>query len=754
MAVRQDNRILIYNKIPTTNNVAADVVVGQPNFTSFVQPDLTQNNTTPAANNMQGPVSVTTDATHMYVADLGQSRVLIFNTIPTTNGASADVAVGQPDLVSDVDNNSYTVTDSTLDSDNNPEGVSPVLCQSNAAFATSQGQSGTTAVDSDGTVIYPTRCAATLSFPRYALSDGTRLFIADGGNDRVLVFNTIPTASGTRADAVLGEPDEFTDNTGQNPNGADAFQTPNALAWDGSNLYVSDTYNNRVVVYTAEPMNIPLGAIFNAASMEIFAIGSVSLGGTITAKDTITITIDTATYTYTVLATDTLATVAQGLVNLINKAPDPNVTASADLTTDVVVLTARTPGQPGANVTYSVTTSPNATETVTAGGANLNIYLESPASIAPGTLIEIGGLNLCDSVGVADTNQPIVPNTLLGCQVFIDGQSVPLLYVSPTQINAQMPWEYLDRTGVSLYSRVTHADGSITVSAAVGVTIVPGNPGIFAQYGSDPRPGYVFHASSSANDVLVIDGTATAGDVVTITIGKSPGSTSSNSYSYTVKATDTMPSIVLNLANVINAAPDPNVIATAANEFETMVLTARVPGPRGENIAIGQSVTSTATGGATETVTVFNEATCCDNQQGALVTAANPAVPGETLYVLSTGIGPTTPSDQTTGEIFTGGSSNPPFTPVDSIQVAGTAANIISAFLVPGMIGIYAVEFQLSNTQAADTATQMTIAQQTFISNVVTFAVGLAPPEAVAPAASARRPVRKQLRPPAATQPQ
>ena len=76
--------ILIYNKNPTTNNVAADVVMGQPNFTSFVQPDLTQKQPTPAANNMQDPISVTTDATHMYVADLGQNRVLIFNTIPTT----------------------------------------------------------------------------------------------------------------------------------------------------------------------------------------------------------------------------------------------------------------------------------------------------------------------------------------------------------------------------------------------------------------------------------------------------------------------------------------------------------------------------------------------------------------------------------------------------------------------------------------------------------------------------------------------
>ena len=43
---------------------------------------------------------------------------------------------------------------------------------------------------------------------------------------------------------------------------------------------------------------------------------------------------------------------------------------------------------------------------------------------------------------------------------------------------------------------------------------------------------------------------------------------------------------------LINAAPDPNVTASAANEFETIVLTARVPGPAGEGIAISQSVTN------------------------------------------------------------------------------------------------------------------------------------------------------------------
>ena len=279
VADTQDNRILIYNKIPTTNNAAADVVIGQPNFTSFVQPDLTQKNATPTANNMQTPVSVTTDGTRMFVADLAQNRVLIWNTIPTTNGAPADIALGQPDLTTAISNNSFTITDATLDANNNPKGVAardvPVrTLRTRRVSARPVVPRGCRRHDYLSSAL-----RRTMSLPRFALSDGTRLFVADGGNDRVLVFNTIPTQSGQPADVILGEPDEFSDNTGQNPDGTDAFQTPVSLAWDGPNLYVSDTYNRRVVVYTPGVLNIPLGAARNAASLNIYAIGSVAICG-------------------------------------------------------------------------------------------------------------------------------------------------------------------------------------------------------------------------------------------------------------------------------------------------------------------------------------------------------------------------------------------------------------------------------------------------------------------------------------------
>src|SRR5882762_2265486 len=178
VADTQNHRVLIFNSIPTANGAAADLVLGQKSLTSFVEPDLTKNSNDATPSSMSSPVSVASYGVRLYVAVLGYNRVLIWNSLPTKNQQPADLAIGQPDLKSAISNNST------------------VMCASNGT-------------DTAGKPTYPPLCDNTLSFPRYALSDGTRLFIADGGNDRVLIFNKIPTQSGARADVTLGEPDEY-----------------------------------------------------------------------------------------------------------------------------------------------------------------------------------------------------------------------------------------------------------------------------------------------------------------------------------------------------------------------------------------------------------------------------------------------------------------------------------------------------------------------------------------------------------------
>ncbi len=753
VADTQDHRVLIYNSIPTANNVAADVVLGEPNFTATVPDNLVDQTAGATASNMLSPVGVSSDGSHLFVVDLGHNRVLIWNKIPTSNGAAADVVIGQPDMISGINNNSFnTPANPTTDADGNTEGLTPVLCQS-------------TGMDSNSSALFPVLCEKTLSFPRAVLVANNRLFIADGGNDRVLIFNTIPTANGTAADVVLGQPDFITDNPSTS---ADAMQTPAGLAWDGTNLYVSDTYNVRIMIFSIGENALPISGVRNSASREIFALGSVTLGGTLTAADTVTIGVaanSTATavnYTYTVTKddaanTDTttvLQNIVTALVNMINcvgtgktcTAPDPNVTASPNLTTLEVILTAKVGGTPGSSITITTSTSTNATITASTSGATLNLNYQDAAQIAPGTIISLfayNGASISDITKNFDFSTQYAPPSLSDgkamTQLYVDGFAAPLISVSPSQINAQIPWELGDRTSSSAWVRIQHADGTVTVTTPVAVTLVTQNPGIYADDSqgvtTDPRPGLVFHGSSNATGAISIDGSITAGDVATITI-TSPDGTIADTYNYTVLATDTLASVRDALVNLINSLPDPLVVASPSNIYTRIELTSILPGNAGNGITYTGSQNSTAN----IIITPLGTVTCCANTAGALVTNDNPAVPGENVYVFATGLGPDSPRQASTGQVTPndGSLNSPPMNPVDSILAGGSTANVVKAILAPGMVGVWEVEFQLNSSLTDNPLTQLTIAQQAAVSNVVTFPVKNPPASSTGVSANVR----------------
>ena len=96
------------------------------------------------------------------------------------------------------------------------------------------------------------------------------------------------------------------------------------------------------------------------------------------------------------------------------------------------------------------------------------------------------------------------------------------------------------------------------------------------------------------------------------------------------------------------------------------------------------------------------------------------------VYVLATGLGVTSPETVSTGQIYDGsGPLNPLATPVDSILTGGTTANAVSVGLLPGSVGVYYVQMLLNSGLAANERVQTTIAQQAFVSNVVTFPVAV-----------------------------
>ena len=268
VADTQNSRILIWSTIPTSNGQAPDIVLGQPDLNTRHEADLTQGVYEADEQRMLDPVSVSVSGGKLFVADLGFNRVLIFNSVPTQNYVAADVVVGQPDFTSNTPNNSEALCDplGPLDDDGSrSENETP---PTNVPLAVPlpplRGE-----IDPD-VDRFPRRCARTLNFPRFALAVDDSLFVADAGNDRILVYNQIPTQDGAKADLVIGQPNfvQLTESEGPG-----SIRSPSSMAYDGENLYIADPFTRRVLVFTRGLDMIGLDGIRNAAAIRIHSRG-------------------------------------------------------------------------------------------------------------------------------------------------------------------------------------------------------------------------------------------------------------------------------------------------------------------------------------------------------------------------------------------------------------------------------------------------------------------------------------------------
>ena len=110
--------------------------------------------------------------------------------------------------------------------------------------------------------------------------------------------------------------------------------------------------------------------------------------------------------------------------------------------------------------------------------------------MARGELISIYGSNLTNGATLASF-PPSAPLTLAGTSVSIGGTAAPILYVSPTQVNVQVPFEI--PAGVPSVNVIVTS--GTQASAAFLMGVVTSDPGLFSAQGVTPP--------SSANSVVV-----------------------------------------------------------------------------------------------------------------------------------------------------------------------------------------------------------------------------------------------------------
>jgi sugar lactone lactonase YvrE len=255
-----NHRVLGYRSPATTDQVA-DLVIGQPNFNSNIP-----NNGGVSALSLAFPVSLTVSAAgDLYVADAGNNRVLGFDR-PFDTDAVADFVVGQPDFVSD-DKNDENVSASTLfgptgvaidtngnlwvadNSNNRVLGYGNLVASGDTVADVVLGQPSFTTNSPNNDVVDARSISGAVAV---ALDSQGNVWVTDVRNSRILEFDD-PLRFDATADRVLGQP-SFTSKAPNYTGSVDAsgLAEPEGVRVDANgNVYVCDTFNNRVLVYTS-----------------------------------------------------------------------------------------------------------------------------------------------------------------------------------------------------------------------------------------------------------------------------------------------------------------------------------------------------------------------------------------------------------------------------------------------------------------------------------------------------------------------
>jgi hypothetical protein len=256
-----NHRVVIYGDVPRSGDPEPVRVLGQQDPYGT----LPNRGGVPSAATMRFPTSLATDGTRLLVSDSGNHRVLIWSSLPDTDGAPADLILGQPTEDVSSPNAGALATARTLDS---PRGLS--TRGDWVAVADSRnhrvllfgpldqlvgydraievyGQSTFVGVEANQGL--PAPDSFTLRHPEAVRFSRDRVYAADAGNHRVLAWTGPPAVNNPVASGLLGQ-GSF-DGAAVAPAAPETLFAPSGigLAAAGVPLVVADTAHHRVVFY-------------------------------------------------------------------------------------------------------------------------------------------------------------------------------------------------------------------------------------------------------------------------------------------------------------------------------------------------------------------------------------------------------------------------------------------------------------------------------------------------------------------------
>ena len=205
-----NHRVARWNGIPSDDGEPPTLVMGQDNL----EENEANRQGLVGSGSLFFPTGVCSgDDQHVFVADKDNHRVLIWKKIPFSDGWNADISLGQLGM-DERDANRGDFENVQQD---------------------------------------------TMSFPTGVFYDveNDKVFVVDQGNNRVLIWNSLPRDSGQPADVVIGQKDfvSRSPNMGKGEGRAsqESMYFPNDVVAGKTGFFVSDTGNNRVLYWKEIP---------------------------------------------------------------------------------------------------------------------------------------------------------------------------------------------------------------------------------------------------------------------------------------------------------------------------------------------------------------------------------------------------------------------------------------------------------------------------------------------------------------------
>lgn len=512
-----NNRVLA---IPP-NSPAASRVWGQPDFTANGP-----NQVKPGSVNAVYKVAIDYSASPfaLYVSDTGNNRVLIWkDSINFRTGAPADLVIGQPDgntAYANVDGLSLGKPSRT--SLSAPRGIA--LDASGALYVADGGnnrllrfprpvnQSGRISPDvvigqrdftsSDSAVV----TASSLNHPAgVAIGPNGNIFVADSGNNRVLEFPS-GVGSGASASRVYGQPD-FSTRTLSNVS-ALSLNNPQGLWVDASsNLYVVDSGSNRVLIFPDTKDAPPTGS---SASIVIGQSDFIASSAGVL-RGPLDVTADSSGQLYVSDTGNNRVLVFPSLLFLSLAGASPTAAVGQPSLTSVArnwnsrdgLATPEGLSNPAAvymdrqDTLYAGDTGNNRVVHFLkqAGVVNATHFMPN-VPVAPGTLVSLFGPALAS--GSAAASDFPLPGSMLQRQVVINDEiTAPLLFLSPTQINFELPGAAPPGTQ-RIAVRVADT-GELIAGGSIGVA--NSSPGFFSRGGDGKGQAVALNEDGKVNGV-------------------------------------------------------------------------------------------------------------------------------------------------------------------------------------------------------------------------------------------------------------